>query len=230
MPVQSRYTPVDCSAANEMTSRSRAHASMASRFDSSSDNTPVSLILRLREGTEAEWRKFWEIYGPLIYRLARGRGLNHHDAQDIVCEVMRGLHARIRRGLKVDHGKGRFRSYVARSVARATARFRRQFKKTGSDVNARPLTSSAEDGSDGDVAALERGERMRYCLSRLRESPDVRRRDFEAFERSVILGESSDKVAKRFGISRGRLYGIRSEMMNRLRVMLTTLDQELGET
>lgn len=203
---------------------------MARKPDSSEHRTPVSLILRLKDGTDTEWRTFWEIYGPLIYRLARRGGLNHHDAQDVVCEVMRGLHARIRRGLNVDHGKGRFRSYVARSVSRATARFRRQFGNVSSQRRALAAKAkNADDRSGDDVAAIERNERVRLCLVRLRELPDVRRRDYEVFERSVIFGEAADKLSKRFGISRGRLYGIRSEMMNRLRLMLTDLEKELGE-
>lgn len=206
-----------------------AQAGMARKTDISEDRTPVSLILRLRDGTEAEWRTFWGIYGPLIYRLARGRGLNHHDAQDIVCEVMRGLHSRIRRGLQVDHVKGRFRSYVGRSVARATARFRRQFGGSKSGRRAEREAGRTHSDADGDIATLERHERIRLCLARLRELPDVRRRDFEAFEKCVVHGEPAEKVAKQFGVSRGRVYGIRTEMMSRLRLMLTELDQELGE-
>lgn len=212
-----------------LTGTKLAQAGMARKADISDDRTPISLILRLRSGTEAEWRTFWGIYGPLIYRLARGRGLNHHDAQDIVCEVMRGLHARIRRGLEVDHGKGRFRSYVARSVARATARFRRQFGGTNSGRVSQKPTGRTRGDTDGDIATLERHERIRVSMERLRELPDVRRRDFEAFEKSVVHGEPAEKVAKQFGISRGRLYGIRCEMMTRLRAMLAELNQELGE-
>lgn len=201
---------------------------MTSDSDAPEHRTPVSLILRLKDGTEAEWQTFWEIYGPFIYRLARRNGLNHHDAQDIVCDVMRGLHARIRRGLRIDHGKGRFRGYVARSVSRATARFRRKFGKAAGRTTP-PRSAAPEADQDGDLAVLERNERVRYCLERLREMADVRKRDFEAFERSVIMGESGEQVARRFGISRGRLYGIRSEMMSRLRAMLTELNTELVE-
>lgn len=203
---------------------------MGSGADRPGDDTPVSLIVRLRAGTEAEWCTFWEIYGPLIYRLARGKGLNHHDAQDVVCDVMRALHGKIRRGLKIDHGKGRFRSYLARSVSRATARFRRRFGGSVRDQMWALAKGGSEDGVQSVIAALERNERVRLCLNRLRDEPGVRRRDYEAFERSVIFDEPATEVAKRFGISRGRLYGIRSEMMSRLRVMLTRLDQELGET
>lgn len=202
---------------------------MVPRNDQTDFHTPVSLILRLREGTPTEWRTFWDIYAPVVYRLAARRGLDHHDAQDVVGVVMRGLHARIRRGLKIDHGKGRFRGYLARSAQRAVAAHRRRFGRTSPGDGS--LASAADDAASPaeDLAKLERLERLRLCLDRLRGSSNVRRRDVEAFERYVLQGEPAEKVAKHLGLSRGRVFGIRTEMIERIRKTLMQLDIELGE-
>jgi RNA polymerase sigma factor (sigma-70 family) len=202
---------------------------MAPRNDPSELRTPVSLILRLNQGTPAEWRTFWDIYAPVVYRLAVCRGLDHHDAQDVVGVVMRSLHARIRRGLKIDHGKGRFRGYLARTTQRAVTVHRRRFGRSASGERS---LASAADGADSpaeDLAKMERLERLRLCLDRLRASSKVRRRDVEAFERYVLQGEPAEVVARLLGLSRGRVFGIRTEMIERIRKMLIELDIELGE-
>ena len=50
--------------------------------------TRQSLLLRLKDATQQEaWQEFVDIYEPLVYRLARKRGLQHADAMDISQEV-----------------------------------------------------------------------------------------------------------------------------------------------
>jgi RNA polymerase sigma-70 factor (ECF subfamily) len=45
--------------------------------------THASLILRLHDrANQQAWCEFVEIYQPLIYRLARYKGLQHADAED----------------------------------------------------------------------------------------------------------------------------------------------------
>ncbi|PAY21294.1 hypothetical protein CKO51_01575 [Rhodopirellula sp. SM50] len=51
--------------------------------------TRPSLPLRLRDrGNHAAWSEFLQIYEPVIYRLARRRGLQDADARKIVQEVL----------------------------------------------------------------------------------------------------------------------------------------------
>jgi RNA polymerase sigma-70 factor (ECF subfamily) len=51
--------------------------------------TRPSLIRRLRDSGDAEaWQEFVAIYQPLVYRLARGKGLQDADAQELVQDVM----------------------------------------------------------------------------------------------------------------------------------------------
>ena len=51
--------------------------------------TRASLILRLPDATDVEaWDEFVEIYRPLVYRVARGRGFQDADANDVAQEVL----------------------------------------------------------------------------------------------------------------------------------------------
>ena len=54
-----------------------------------SSQTRLSLIARLsdREDVEA-WDEFTAIYVPLLYRMARQKGLQHADAEELAQEVL----------------------------------------------------------------------------------------------------------------------------------------------
>ena len=52
-------------------------------------NTRASLIARLSDSQDVEaWQEFVEIYLPLLYRLARRKGVQHADAEELGQEVL----------------------------------------------------------------------------------------------------------------------------------------------
>ena len=58
--------------------------------------TEPSLLFRLRDQQDAAaWTRFVDLYGPLIHRYARRRGLQDADAadltQDVLCSVARAM-------------------------------------------------------------------------------------------------------------------------------------------
>ena len=54
-----------------------------------SPDTRLSLILRLSDPADADaWRDFVSLYEPLIYQLARRKGLQDADARDLCQEVL----------------------------------------------------------------------------------------------------------------------------------------------
>src|SRR6516165_3933455 len=51
--------------------------------------TRPSLLRRIRDPGDTEaWQTFVDVYGPLIYRHGRGRGLQDADAADVTQEVL----------------------------------------------------------------------------------------------------------------------------------------------
>lgn len=51
--------------------------------------TSPSLLLRIRDpGDQDAWRTFVDVYGPLVYRHARRRGLQDADAAEVTQEVL----------------------------------------------------------------------------------------------------------------------------------------------
>ncbi len=110
-------------------------------------DTRISLILRLpRSADGAAWREFVEMYEPLILRFARARGLQAHDAQELVQRVFVAVAGAIQRW-EPDPARGSFRSWlfrIARNqlIKQVTARSRE--KSVGGTSNFVKYTSNCQ--------------------------------------------------------------------------------------
>lgn len=79
--------------------------------------TSESLLLKLRDAEDAAaWERFVALYRPAVYRLARRRGLQNADAEDLAQQVMQRV-ARAIGDLRKDPARGTFRNWLFR-VAR----------------------------------------------------------------------------------------------------------------
>src|SRR5215831_19516115 len=54
--------------------------------------TRVTLLARIKDGRDTDaWREFVQLYGPVVYRFARNRGLQDADAADLMQDVLRSV-------------------------------------------------------------------------------------------------------------------------------------------
>jgi RNA polymerase sigma-70 factor (ECF subfamily) len=187
------------------------------------------MLGRCAQGDNPSWTTFFGIYGPLIHRYARWGGLAEHDADEVVANVMRNLLQALRGGFEVDHSVGRFRHYLRKIANREIAAQRRRGTRQPVGLEQTPEPPADDEPSEEHWAALERQERLRICLERLRAVPSSRPRDLRAFERYALAGEPAERVALELGISKSRLYAIKHEMIVELRRLRIQLDAILGE-
>ena len=81
--------------------------------------TRNSLLLRIKDVADAEaWAEFSAIYRPVVYRIARRKGMQDADAQDVAQTVLVSLSSVISKW-DVDTHQGRFRNWLSRVACRA---------------------------------------------------------------------------------------------------------------
>src|SRR5687767_15480166 len=74
--------------------------------------TRASLLVQIRDGANhAAWQEFVNLYGPVVYRFARNRGLQDADAADLMQDVLRSV-ARNAPRMEYDPGRGTFRGWL----------------------------------------------------------------------------------------------------------------------
>jgi RNA polymerase sigma-70 factor (ECF subfamily) len=168
--------------------------------------TPPSLLERLRQhdaDTAEAWERFVELYSPLLYGLAIGRGLHGDDAADLVQDVFVILIQELPE-FKYDPQKGKFHSYLQTIVHNRWCdlmrrRARMQSLDPGKDVNIPDPHSLAEIAEDD------------YRSYLLHQALRIVERDFEpktwqACWKTLIEGRPAAEVAAELGMKPGAVY------------------------
>lgn len=190
--------------------------------------TRYSLIARVQSPENREaWEDFVLAYRPVIYRMARRRGLQDADAQDLTQAVLMRIAGAIDRWEPTDSGV-RFRHWLSRVAKNAiiNAITRSPQDAAAGGTAAQDLLAQQTE-PDSDLEAELARERMReqYLRAAAVVRNDVNPETWLAFELSVIEGESCEKVSQLIGKSVGTVYAARSRVMRRLRDEVQQLEQ-----
>jgi RNA polymerase sigma-70 factor (ECF subfamily) len=183
-------------------------------------DTRLSLIVRLQgEPDAAAWAEFVRLYRPVVIRLARRRGLQDADADDLAQQVLLAVARAVQRW-EPDAERGRFRAWLRR-IAENCA------------INA--LTRRPLDRGSGLTEELERlceipvpmGEetielRREYRREVFQWAAREVRAEFQsetwaAFWLTAVQGATIEEAAETLSKSVGSIYAARSRVMKRLR-------------
>src|SRR5262245_10797493 len=116
--------------------------------------TRHSLIVKLQDPTDTEaWREFVAIYEPLVYRLARRKGLQDADANDLCQEVFRAVAGAVGQW---DPARGSFRAWLSRIARNLLINFltRRPFRLRGSGATSVQDLLEAQPVNDPSATAF----------------------------------------------------------------------------
>ena len=192
------------------------------------NETTRSSVLRAVANTENEaaWQRFFDLYAGFVFSIARSKGLNDTDADDIVqmvfVDLMRNLLS-----FKYDQEKGRFRPYLAALVKwRVIDRLKAVRRDADLKADFMEEAKSAATTEDEDFEEREwQSAAMEETLRRIK--PEVRPEHYAAFVASAVEGQDTDVVTKLYGISRDSLYQIRKRLTVKLREKLAEVRAEM---
>jgi RNA polymerase sigma-70 factor (ECF subfamily) len=191
--------------------------------------TRASLLVRLRDPRdERAWSEFVAIYGPLIDRLARRKGLQEADAADLAQDVFGAVARAIERG-SYDPQQGSFRGWlftVARNLMINSLAAGRRHPRGSGDTDFQDLLEAQPEPSREDSALFEAEYRRRlfdWALERIRS--EFTEPAWRAFRLAGLEGRPGAEVAEILGTTVGTVYYHKSRVMARLRCEVERLER-----
>ena len=189
--------------------------------------TRASLVANVRSPENREaWEDFVVTYRPVIYRMARRRGLQDADAQDLVQNVLMRISEAIPRyeqqpGTKFRHWLQR----VARNAIFTALSYTRKDAPIGGTIAQDVLAAQTEVSADAEQELANEYQRERFLRAANVVRSDVNSETWQAFDLTVIQGISSEEAASAIGKSVGTVYAARSRIMKRLREQVAQMQE-----
>ena len=193
--------------------------------------TRETLLQRVRRRyDEAAWEEFVSNYRGYVYNVANRLGLNHHDAEEVVQNVMLQLWKKLPE-FEYDSTKGRFRGWLcgvvsnkvklllrrkSRDLERLTPGQQEELAGYLHEIQASPTQDMADEEWTTYIIILAwdnvRGE--------------FGENEGKAFE-MVSKGASVDEVSEALGITTSSVYVYKKRVTDRLKKEVARLNREL---
>ena len=203
--------------------------------------TRPTLLSKVRRGDEDGWSRFYEFYEDFIYSAARGAGLSHEEARDVLQETMITVRNYVA-GFTPDETRARFRTWLKRIVqSRIADHYRRKRKNPlefAADANhpasEEPVTSKTDQIPDVNEIDLDRlldGKLEQAVLDEARRlaKERVTMEQYQAYDLFAVQNLSAADVATSLRISavtvRVRAFRVRRVVNKELRRIARMLQQ-----
>lgn len=182
--------------------------------------TNDSLLVRVRDPQDREaWEEIVAIYRPMICRVAKRRGLQDADAQNVAQVVLQKVATAVQGWeRKPAGGFRRWLATVARNAAIDWLRKVQLDAPQGGSTAQLQVRVIAESTSDLESEIRREVEREAFRWAARRIRGEFAETTWLAFWQTMVEGNSSTEVAEALGKSVGAIYTSRSRVMRRLKV------------
>jgi len=194
------------------------------------------LLLRIRDSNNhAAWQEFADIYRPAIVRIAKHRGMQNADAEDLAQGVLMSV-AKAIENWEPDPERASFRTWLNKIISNAvTNAMTRRKPDQGAGIRGQDplfdMASSAEIDSR-DLTIEVRREAFRYAAEQIQ--PGFSAHTWQAFWLTAVQGVSIDEASRRLEMSIGAVYAARSRIMRQLKKTIQELqlteEEENGQS
>ena len=193
------------------------------------ENTRASLIFRIRDGADSDaWVQFVDIYGPLVYRYARRKGLQDSDAADLSQSVLHEVAQSIDR-FDYDPSLGRFRNWLFVIARHKLSRLYRAAEKhpsaTGDTATLDLLREVAAQQESDKWEEEYRHHLVAWASDQIRS--EFNEKTWTAFSRTAINGEKAADVASDLQMKPGSVYMAKNRILKKLRETIAMVDESV---
>jgi RNA polymerase sigma-70 factor (ECF subfamily) len=194
--------------------------------------TNESLILRVKDPADAAaWAAFLDIYRPVVYRMARGRGLQDADADDLAQQVFMSI-AQAIEGWEAGVNMPPFRSWLAgitrNAIVNALTR-RKPDAAVGSTSLRELLNELPERDAETTKEVLNESRRQAFRWAAEQIRCEFTAATWNMFWQTSIEGVPVARVAREQDRSPGAVYIARYRVMQRLKQKVTEVSEVWSE-
>jgi RNA polymerase sigma-70 factor (ECF subfamily) len=182
--------------------------------------TSQSLIARVKDLEDAAaWAEFLGIYRPVVYRMARRRGMQDADAQDVTQQVLVAVSQAIG-DWQSGSNRSPFRAWLVTITRNAvTKAISRPWRGAGTGSTTVMQLLNAQPAADLETTAEfmqeSRQEALRWAADQIR--PEFSLVTWRLFWETAVEGRPVAEVAAVAGRSTGAVYMARFRVLRRLK-------------
>ena len=169
--------------------------------------------------------QFVDVYGPLVYRYARRKGLQDSDAADLSQNVLYEVAQSIER-FDYDPSLGRFRNWLFVIARHKLSRLYRAAEKhptaTGDTATVNLLREAVVQDEADQWEEEYRRHLVAWASDQIR--PEFNEKTWAAFCRTTVNGEKPSDVATDLQMKIGSVYMAKNRVLKKLRETIATVD------
>lgn len=189
--------------------------------------TQTSLLRRVRDPADRDsWGEFVALYEPLLLSYVRKKGLRDHDAHDVVQAIFISLF-RALPTFSLDHGRGRFRTWLWQITSNAVNDFLRKRRRIDrvEDEKRQQFDEAPTPEPDPEWLATHRKRLLEFAMQQVKSQTAPK--TWACFELHLLKGKPGSEVAEALELTANTVYVNASRVMGRIRDLCHSYQEDL---